>query len=94
MSRLQMRAERHDTASRIVCCPPSRLLFLCPAHFNNTLFMYRPHKNTHPPPRAANFSVEELPEVMGYLRARGVKGYVALNILVSHSHTECLSAGG
>lgn len=56
--------------------------------------MYRPHKNTHPPPRAANFSVEELPEVMGYLRARGVKGYVALNILVSHSHTECLSAGG
>jgi hypothetical protein len=33
--------------------------------------------------RAANFSVKELPEVMGYLRARGVKGYVALNILVS-----------
>jgi collagenase-like PrtC family protease len=34
---------------------------------------------------AANFSVEELPEVMGYLRARGVKGYVALNILVSNA---------
>lgn len=31
---------------------------------------------------AANFSVQELPEVMSYLRARGVKGYVALNVLV------------
>ena len=32
--------------------------------------------------RAANFSPEELPRVMGYLRERGVKGYVAMNILV------------
>jgi collagenase-like PrtC family protease len=31
---------------------------------------------------AANFSADELPEVMSYLRARGVKGYVALNVLV------------
>lgn len=33
--------------------------------------------------RASNFDpVEELPEVMRYLRDRGVKGYVALNVLV------------
>ncbi|KAF8065609.1 LHT2 [Scenedesmus sp. PABB004] len=31
--------------------------------------------------RAANFEPEELPEVMSFLRNRGVKGYVALNIL-------------
>ncbi len=32
--------------------------------------------------RAANFSVEELPELFSYLHLRGVKGYVALNTLV------------
>ncbi|GFR48190.1 hypothetical protein Agub_g10043 [Astrephomene gubernaculifera] len=32
--------------------------------------------------RAANFSYDELPEVMSYLHARGVKGFVALNVLV------------
>lgn len=32
--------------------------------------------------RAANFDPEELPEVMQYLHARGVKGYVTVNILV------------
>src|SRR3954469_7838129 len=32
--------------------------------------------------RAANFGVEELPEVIGYLHARGVKGYVTFNTLV------------
>ncbi|GLC64650.1 Peptidase U32 [Pleodorina starrii] len=32
--------------------------------------------------RAANFSLEELPDVMSYLHARGVKGFVALNVLV------------
>ncbi len=32
--------------------------------------------------RAANFSIEELPEVMGLLHARGVRGYVALNTLI------------
>ena len=32
--------------------------------------------------RAANFAVEELPELMAYLRRRGVKGYLALNTLV------------
>eukprot|EP00775_Hariotina_reticulata_P002854 gene2854-3147_t len=32
--------------------------------------------------RAANFAPSELPEVMAYLRQRGVKGYVALNVLI------------
>ncbi|KAG2432764.1 hypothetical protein HYH02_012897 [Chlamydomonas schloesseri] len=32
--------------------------------------------------RAANFTLEELPEVMSYLHARGVKGFIALNVLV------------
>ncbi|GIL91502.1 hypothetical protein Vretifemale_19091 [Volvox reticuliferus] len=32
--------------------------------------------------RAANFSVTELPDVMSYLHARGVKGFVTLNVLV------------
>jgi hypothetical protein len=32
--------------------------------------------------RASNFAADELPEVMAYLRARGVRGYVALNVLV------------
>ena len=32
--------------------------------------------------RAANFTPEELPEVMQYLRGRGVKGFVAMNVLV------------
>ena len=32
--------------------------------------------------RAANFTPEELPDVMAYLRERGVKGFVAMNILV------------
>jgi putative protease len=32
--------------------------------------------------RAANFRLEELPEVMDFLRRRGLKGYVALNTVV------------
>ncbi len=32
--------------------------------------------------RAANFRLEELPEVMDFLRHRGLKGYVALNTVV------------
>lgn len=32
--------------------------------------------------RANNFTYEELPEVMRYLRERGVKGYVTFNVLV------------
>lgn len=32
--------------------------------------------------RAANFAPDELGDVMAYLRSRGVKGYVALNVLV------------
>ncbi len=32
--------------------------------------------------RAANFALDELPEVMDFLRRRGVKGYVAFNTLV------------
>ncbi len=32
--------------------------------------------------RAANFTLEELPDVMAYLHARNVRGFVALNILI------------
>ncbi|MHB9049918.1 MAG: U32 family peptidase, partial [Pirellulales bacterium] len=32
--------------------------------------------------RAANFAPDELPELMSYLRRRGVKGYITLNTLV------------
>jgi U32 family peptidase len=32
--------------------------------------------------RAANFSLEELPEVMGYLHGHNVRGYVAFNTLI------------
>jgi len=32
--------------------------------------------------RAANFTLDELPEVMGYLHAHNVRGFVALNILI------------
>jgi collagenase-like PrtC family protease len=52
-------------------------------HSENLVCMIAQRKSCVYDCRAANFSVEELPEVMGYLRARGVKGYVALNILVS-----------
>ena len=32
--------------------------------------------------RASNFTLDELPEVMGFLHARNVRGFVALNVLV------------
>ena len=32
--------------------------------------------------RASNFTLDELPEVMGYLHAHNVRGFVALNILI------------
>jgi putative protease len=32
--------------------------------------------------RANNFTIEELPRVMNYLRERGVKGYVTMNVLI------------
>jgi putative protease len=40
--------------------------------------------------RAANFRLEELPEVMDFLRHRGLKGYVALNTLVFSGELERL----
>lgn len=42
--------------------------------------------------RAANFSVEELPEVVEYLHQRGVKGYVALNVLIFDEELTALQA--
>ena len=41
--------------------------------------------------RAANFEDSEVPEVMAYLHARGVKGFVTLNVLVRYSpmHGSC-----
>ena len=45
-----------------------------------------PHPPTHTHGRtgcrAANFTLDELPEVMSYLHARGLKGFVAMNVLV------------
>ena len=32
--------------------------------------------------RASNFTVEELPDIIGYLHERGVRGFVAVNVLV------------
>ena len=32
--------------------------------------------------RASNFAVEEVPDVIGYLHERGVRGFVAINVLV------------
>jgi collagenase-like PrtC family protease len=44
------------------------------------------------PARAANFTPDELPAVMSYLRTRGVKGYVALNVLVFDEELGALEA--
>ena len=38
--------------------------------------------------RAANFPLEELPELFGFLRLRGVKGYVAFNTLIFSNELE------
>jgi U32 family peptidase len=38
--------------------------------------------------RANNFTYEELPRVMDYLRARGVKGYVTVNVLIFDEEME------
>ena len=51
--------------------------------------------------RAENFSIGELPEIMGWLHARGVKGFLTLNVLVfteeldqvSELLVECWMAG-
>ena len=37
---------------------------------------------------AANFTAQSLPEVVGYCRARGVRVYVALNILLLDSELD------
>src|SRR5688572_11453482 len=38
--------------------------------------------------RAANFEVDELPDIMALLHRRGVKGYVTLNTLIFPSELE------
>eukprot|EP00879_Flechtneria_rotunda_P017841 GHRR01018700.1.p1 GENE.GHRR01018700.1~~GHRR01018700.1.p1 ORF type:complete len:521 (+),score=109.15 GHRR01018700.1:527-2089(+) len=40
--------------------------------------------------RATNFGPDEVPHVMAYLHERGVKGYMALNILVFNEELSCL----
>ena len=40
--------------------------------------------------RAVNFAPDELPELMGHLHRRGVKGYVTLNTLVFQSELDAL----
>jgi U32 family peptidase len=40
--------------------------------------------------RAANFAVDELPEIMGLLHQRGVRGYVTLNTLIFPSELEAV----
>lgn len=42
--------------------------------------------------RAANFTLEELPELLAFLHHRGVKGYVTLNTLVFPSELPALEA--
>ena len=51
--------------------------------------------------RAANFTVEELPEVVGFLHGHNVKGYVALNVLIfadeleqAAKHVAAIAASG
>ena len=41
--------------------------------------------------RAENFDVESLPEVMGFLHERGMKGYLVLNVLVFDEELERLA---
>jgi collagenase-like PrtC family protease len=41
--------------------------------------------------RAANFTAEELPQVMEYLHERGVKGYLVLNVLIFDDELEILA---
>ena len=41
---------------------------------------------------AANFTAQSLPEVVGYCRARGVRVYVALNILLLDSELDAAAA--
>ena len=41
--------------------------------------------------RAENFSVQDLPEVMDWLHARGVKGFLTLNVLVFTDELEQVS---
>lgn len=42
--------------------------------------------------RAANFAPDELPEVMGFLHARNVKGFVTLNTLIFSDELEAVAA--
>jgi U32 family peptidase len=42
--------------------------------------------------RAANFDVDELPEIMGLLHQRGVRGYVTLNTLVFPAELDAVEA--
>ena len=42
--------------------------------------------------RAVNYTPEELPELMTYLRRRGVKGYLTLNTLVFPEELEAAEA--
>lgn len=42
--------------------------------------------------RAANFGLDELPEVMALLHGRGVRGYVALNTLIFPAELEAVEA--
>jgi len=41
--------------------------------------------------RAANFTPEELPQVMEYIHTRGVKGYLVLNVLIFDDELEILA---
>ncbi len=44
--------------------------------------------------RAANFSLEELPELLAFLHRHGVAGYVTINILAFSDELESLEADG
>lgn len=71
----------------------------CPSDFaadvppTQTLGLMLPHLRTSVD-RASNFTRDELPEVMSYLHERGLKGYVAFNVLVFDSELESVEEWG
>src|SRR6478752_7442136 len=55
---------------------------MCAAVANGADAVYFGLSNFNARARAANFTLDELPEVMRFLHARNVKGFVTLNTLI------------
>src|SRR5258707_9902 len=74
-----------------VCLPTNRPELLAPAGDRTCLVaaiengadaIYFGLQGHNARARASNFAIDELPEIMTLLHARGVKGYVTLNTLI------------